>query len=51
MPQLRLAYVCRRRMMRNLAFDRHGCGAVVEEASWRVEGGAIEVDSPQPYGV
>ena len=28
---LRLAHVYRRRIIRNLAFDRHGCVAVVEE--------------------
>ena len=27
MSHLRLAYICRRRMMRTLAFDRHGCVA------------------------
>ncbi len=42
---------CRRRMMRNLAFEHHVCVAVVEEVPGLVEGGAIEVNSPQPYGV
>ncbi len=34
MLHLRLACICRQRMMRNLAFDRHGCVAIVEEVSW-----------------
>ena len=33
MHHLRLAHIWRRRMMRNLAFDRHGCVAVVDEVS------------------
>ncbi len=51
MPYLRLACMYRRRIMRNLAFDRHGCVAIVEGVSGRGEGGAIEVDSPLAYGV
>jgi hypothetical protein len=31
MPHLRLAYICRRRLMRSLALERHGCVAIVEE--------------------
>ena len=34
MPHLRLAWICRRRMLRSLAFDHLGCVAVVEEVSW-----------------
>ena len=32
MAHLRLAHICRRRMIRNLAFDRHGCVVIVEGA-------------------
>ncbi len=37
MYELRLAYICRRRMMRNLGFDRHGCVALADELFCRVE--------------
>ena len=33
MPNLRFAYISRRRMIRNLAFNRRGCVDIVEEAS------------------
>ena len=33
LPDLRLAYICRRRLQRNLAMIRHGTVAVVEEVS------------------
>ena len=31
MSHLRLSHICRRRMMRSLAFDRHGCDAVCHD--------------------
>src|SRR5210317_2079303 len=51
MPLLRLAYICRRRMMRTLAMNGLGTVAVVEEVDLGGESGGIEVDSPPPYGM
>src|SRR5210317_2021284 len=51
MPLLRLAYICRRRMMRTLAMDGLGTVAVVEEVDLWGESGGIELDSPPPYGM
>ncbi len=52
MPHLRMAYMCRRRLQRNLAMDRRGTyrhvsrrGRCPEEVNQEVE-----VDSPPSYG-
>src|SRR6056300_107283 len=48
---LRLAYICRRRLTCLLAMDRRGTVAVVEEASAQGKTGGIEVDYPPSYGM
>src|SRR5210317_2261040 len=51
LPDLRLAYICRRRLTCLLAMDRRGTVAVVEEVPRRGKAGGIEVDSPPSYGM
>src|SRR5210317_923103 len=48
---LRLAYVCRRRLQRLLAMDRRGTVAVVEKVPRGGKAGGWEVDSPPSYGM
>src|SRR5210317_380724 len=48
---LRLAYLCRRRLTCLLAMDRRGTVVVVDEVRRRVNAGRIEVDSRPSYGM
>src|SRR6056300_1613774 len=48
---LRLAYICRRRLTCLLAMDRRGTVTEVEEVHSGRDSGGIEVDSPPSYGM